>query len=152
PGPAAPRLEATCCAGGFAARPSPPPPAAAAALSAAPLPPPPWRPSRQEVPPLPACEHFRPQLFRPGVAAPARGSARRRRRDRHGDRGARAAAAMAAPPESLLRYCPPVLVSRRGDRAPAGSHPPKGAPPGTPASISATQQPQELLNAILPPR
>ncbi|RLV62673.1 hypothetical protein DV515_00019065, partial [Chloebia gouldiae] len=26
---------------------------------------------------------------------------------------------MAAPPESLLRYCPPVLVSRRGDRASA---------------------------------
>ncbi|NXY07759.1 IDLC protein, partial [Pteruthius melanotis] len=31
-----------------------------------------------------------------------------------------AAAAMAAPPESLLRYCPPVLVSRRGERASAG--------------------------------
>ncbi|NXE36166.1 IDLC protein, partial [Ptilorrhoa leucosticta] len=104
-----------------------------------------------------------------------------------------AAAAMAAPPESLLRYCPPVLVSRRGERASAGvsgdgghagryrappgvsgpgaegtavSHPLlrrrpllfpqghslKGNPPRTPASIPSTQQPQELLNAILPPR
>ncbi|NXC85874.1 IDLC protein, partial [Cercotrichas coryphoeus] len=63
-----------------------------------------------------------------------------------------AAAAMAAPPESLLRYCPPVLVSRRGDRPSPASHPLKGTPPGTPASFSATQQPQELLNAILPPR
>ncbi|XP_032936722.1 axonemal dynein light intermediate polypeptide 1 isoform X1 [Catharus ustulatus] len=55
---------------------------------------------------------------------------------------------MAAPPESLLRYCPPVLVSRRGDRASPASHPLKGTPPGA----SGTQQPQELLNAILPPR
>ncbi|NWZ71493.1 IDLC protein, partial [Acrocephalus arundinaceus] len=31
-----------------------------------------------------------------------------------------AAAAMAAPPESLLRYSQPVLVSRRGDKASAG--------------------------------
>ncbi|NXD29041.1 IDLC protein, partial [Spelaeornis formosus] len=102
-----------------------------------------------------------------------------------------AAAAMAAPPESLLRYCPPVLVSRREDGASAGvsgdggggmqgytplrrgsagrgtfpcpllrrcphlfpqSQPLKGIPPRTPASIPSTQHPQELLNAILPPR
>ncbi|XP_038016825.1 axonemal dynein light intermediate polypeptide 1 isoform X4 [Motacilla alba alba] len=54
---------------------------------------------------------------------------------------------MAAPPESLLRYCPPVLVSRRGDRASAGGPAPRSA-----SGFSATQQPQELLNAILPPR
>ncbi|XP_062364955.1 LOW QUALITY PROTEIN: axonemal dynein light intermediate polypeptide 1 [Cinclus cinclus] len=84
---------------------------------------------------------------------------------------------MAAPPDSLLRYCPPVLVSRRGDRASAGVSrrgTRRGMPrsagaegsaipcpllrlcpllfPQTPASISATQKPQELLNAILPPR
>ncbi|XP_031988405.1 axonemal dynein light intermediate polypeptide 1 [Corvus hawaiiensis] len=59
---------------------------------------------------------------------------------------------MAAPPDSLLRYCPPALVSRRGERASAGGHPLKGTPPRTPASIPSTQQPQELLNAILPPR
>lgn len=69
------------------------------------------------------CRHFRPastsarRRFRLGVVAPARGRARRRRRGRHGDG---AAAAMAAPPESLLRYSQPVLVSRRGDRASAG--------------------------------
>ncbi|NXT68660.1 IDLC protein, partial [Chaetops frenatus] len=97
-----------------------------------------------------------------------------------------AAAAMAAPPESLLRYCQPVLVSRRGDRASAGvsgerrahrAPPPVSGPEaegtavprpllrrcpllfpqgqplkGTPASIPSSQQPQELLNAILPPR
>ncbi|XP_041335074.1 axonemal dynein light intermediate polypeptide 1 [Pyrgilauda ruficollis] len=54
---------------------------------------------------------------------------------------------MAAPPESLLRYCPPVLVSRRGDRPSAGAQAPR-----SPASFSSTPQPQELLNAILPPR
>ncbi|XP_066060752.1 axonemal dynein light intermediate polypeptide 1 isoform X2 [Chamaea fasciata] len=59
---------------------------------------------------------------------------------------------MAAPPESLLRYSQPVLVSRRGDRASAGRQPQKGPPPRTPASIPSSQQPQELLNLILPPR
>uniref|UniRef100_A0A8C3XD06 Axonemal dynein light intermediate polypeptide 1 n=1 Tax=Cyanoderma ruficeps TaxID=181631 RepID=A0A8C3XD06_9PASS len=59
---------------------------------------------------------------------------------------------MAAPPESLLRYSQPVLVSRRGDRASAGSHPQKGTAPPTPASIPSSQRPQELLNLILPPR
>lgn len=55
---------------------------------------------------------------------------------------------MAAPPESLLRYCPPVLVSRRGDRASAGL----SGRGGSATSIPSSQQPQELLNAILPPR
>ncbi|XP_066191282.1 axonemal dynein light intermediate polypeptide 1 isoform X2 [Sylvia atricapilla] len=59
---------------------------------------------------------------------------------------------MAAPPESLLRYSQPMLVSRRGERASAGSHPQKGTSPLTPASIPSSQQPQELLNLILPPR
>ncbi|XP_039942332.1 axonemal dynein light intermediate polypeptide 1 [Hirundo rustica] len=59
---------------------------------------------------------------------------------------------MAAPPESLLRYSQPVLVSRRGDKASAASQPLKGSPQRTPASIPSSQQPQELLNAILPPR
>ncbi|NXF82313.1 IDLC protein, partial [Sclerurus mexicanus] len=64
---------------------------------------------------------------------------------------------MAAPPESLLRYCPPALVSRRGEKGSAGARPVKGSPrqppPRTPAAISPTpQHPQELLNAILPPR
>ncbi|NXN02930.1 IDLC protein, partial [Sylvia borin] len=94
------------------------------------------------------------------------------------------AAAMAAPPESLLRYSQPMLVSRRGERASAGvsgspghaggeraqgtavpcpllqrcaflfpqSHSQKGTRPLTPASIPSSQQPQELLNLILPPR
>ncbi|XP_057896172.1 axonemal dynein light intermediate polypeptide 1 isoform X1 [Melospiza melodia melodia] len=53
---------------------------------------------------------------------------------------------MAAPPESLLRYCPPVVVSHRDDRPSAA-----GQAPRTPAGF-ATQQPQELLNLILPPR
>ncbi|NXN80489.1 IDLC protein, partial [Bombycilla garrulus] len=77
------------------------------------------------------------------------------------------AAAMAAPPESLLRYSPPVLVSRRADRAPAtvsgdgatrgdtalrrGPTVPRFLPAPT-ALIPSTQQPQELLNLILPPR
>lgn len=124
PGPAAPRSAATDCAGGSAARPSPPPPAAAAVLSAAPPPQPPWRPSRRK------CRHFRPastsarQRFRLGVAA---------RRGRHGDR---AAAAMAAPPESLLRYCPPVLVSRRADRSSAAVSA-QGARRGAPCPTGA---------------
>ncbi|NXL82296.1 IDLC protein, partial [Leptocoma aspasia] len=75
-----------------------------------------------------------------------------------------AAAAMAAPPESLLRYCTPVLVSRRGDRASAavsatGARRGYRAPPG-PSEPRAPRcparsygaQPQELLNAILTPR
>ncbi|NWV54333.1 IDLC protein, partial [Daphoenositta chrysoptera] len=51
-----------------------------------------------------------------------------------------------------LRYCPPALVSRRGERASAAAHPLKGTPPRSPAGIPSAQQPQELLNAILPPR
>ncbi|NXV05407.1 IDLC protein, partial [Cettia cetti] len=75
-----------------------------------------------------------------------------------------AAAAMAAPPESLLRYSQPVLVSRRGDRASAGVSgdraPPRMSGPRVPLSParcygavpSCSRRPQELLNAILPPR
>ncbi|KAJ7411963.1 Axonemal dynein light intermediate polypeptide 1 [Pitangus sulphuratus] len=66
------------------------------------------------------------------------------------------APSMAAPPESLLRYCPPVLVSRRGHRASAGARSAKGTPsppPRTPGAVSPSpKHPQELLNAILPPR
>ncbi|NXG24919.1 IDLC protein, partial [Grallaria varia] len=67
------------------------------------------------------------------------------------------AAAMAAPPESLLRYCPPALVSRRREKGSAEARSAKGtpwqSPPRSPAAVSPSlQQPQELLNAILPPR
>uniref|UniRef100_A0A8C4XQ23 Axonemal dynein light intermediate polypeptide 1 n=1 Tax=Falco tinnunculus TaxID=100819 RepID=A0A8C4XQ23_FALTI len=73
---------------------------------------------------------------------------------------------MIPPPDSLLRYDPPVLVSRRTEkrcpgagpgRPPAASasrapQPPQAGPlRGTPGAAAA-QQPQELLNAILPPR
>ncbi|KAJ7417257.1 Axonemal dynein light intermediate polypeptide 1 [Willisornis vidua] len=64
---------------------------------------------------------------------------------------------MAAPPESLLRYSAPALISRRGEKGSAGARSAKGTPrqppPRTPPAISPTpQHPQELLNAILPPR
>ncbi|NXX16353.1 IDLC protein, partial [Podargus strigoides] len=96
-------------------------------------------------------------------------------------------AAMIPPPDSLLRYNPPVLVSRRTEKrfpgvsgagwagAPGGRAPPasnrallspqarplKGTPPApAPAgpvppprtAAESGKQPQELLNAILPPR
>ncbi|XP_074971026.1 axonemal dynein light intermediate polypeptide 1 [Phalacrocorax aristotelis] len=75
-----------------------------------------------------------------------------------------AAAAMIPPPDSLLRYNPPVLVSRRAEQrsprapplkgtplppAPTGPVPP---PPRAAAAAAAAKQPQEILNAILPPR
>ncbi|NXY81744.1 IDLC protein, partial [Alcedo cyanopectus] len=72
------------------------------------------------------------------------------------------AAAMIPPPDSLLRYQPPLLVSRRTDRRSAGAPPLKGTPlPPAPtgrvptpsrAAAESAKHPQELLNAILPPR
>ncbi|KAK2518553.1 Dnali1 [Columba guinea] len=69
---------------------------------------------------------------------------------------------MIPPPDSLLRYNPPVLVTRRTEKRSPGAHPLKGTPP-TPAAAGpvpppsrtaavAEKPPQELLNAILPPR
>ncbi|XP_069658946.1 axonemal dynein light intermediate polypeptide 1 [Haliaeetus albicilla] len=75
-----------------------------------------------------------------------------------------AAAAMIPPPDSLLRYNPPVLVTRRTEKRSPGARPLKGTPPPPaptgpvppPRTAAATaesaKQPQELLNAILPPR
>ncbi|XP_061870489.1 axonemal dynein light intermediate polypeptide 1 [Colius striatus] len=72
-----------------------------------------------------------------------------------------AASAMIPPPDSLLRYNPPMLVSRRTEKRSPGAPPLKGipappAPPGPvpppPRTAAAAKQPQELLNAILPPR
>uniref|UniRef100_A0A8C5UD10 Axonemal dynein light intermediate polypeptide 1 n=1 Tax=Malurus cyaneus samueli TaxID=2593467 RepID=A0A8C5UD10_9PASS len=51
----------------------------------------------------------------------------------------------AAPGFALGLHAPPAAA------APAAARPPP-APPRTPASIPPTQQPQELLNIILPPR
>ncbi|CAM9771861.1 unnamed protein product [Bubo scandiacus] len=70
---------------------------------------------------------------------------------------------MIPPPDSLLRYNPPVLVARRPEKRPPGARPPKGTPPPPAATgpvpppprsaaAASAQQPQELLNAILPPR
>lgn len=77
------------------------------------------------------------QRFRPGVAA---------RRGRHGDS---AAAAMAAPPESLLRYCPPVLVSHRGDR-PSAAVSAQGPRRGAPRSAGAERAGGRACRGALP--
>ncbi|NXW16973.1 IDLC protein, partial [Circaetus pectoralis] len=75
-----------------------------------------------------------------------------------------AAAAMIPPPDSLLRYNPPVLVTRRTEKRSPGARPLKGTPPPpaptgpvppprtAAAAAESAKQPQELLNAILPPR
>ncbi|XP_063211728.1 axonemal dynein light intermediate polypeptide 1 isoform X1 [Chroicocephalus ridibundus] len=75
-----------------------------------------------------------------------------------------AAAAMIQPPDSLLRYNPPVLVSRRTEKRSPGARPLKGTPPQPPTSsgpvappprtpaADSVKQPQEILNTILPPR
>ncbi|NXV82002.1 IDLC protein, partial [Atlantisia rogersi] len=76
-----------------------------------------------------------------------------------------AAGAMIPPPDSLLRYDPPVLVSRRTEKRSPGALPLKGTPPPpaptgpvppppsrSAAAVEAGKPPQELLNAILPPR
>ncbi|NXN25463.1 IDLC protein, partial [Nycticryphes semicollaris] len=75
-----------------------------------------------------------------------------------------AAAAMIPPPDSLLRYNPPVLVSRRTEKRSPGARPLKGTPlppaptgpvsppPRTSAAAESVKQSQEILNAILPPR
>ncbi|KAM6108447.1 LOW QUALITY PROTEIN: axonemal dynein light intermediate polypeptide 1 [Pterocles gutturalis] len=65
-------------------------------------------------------------------------------------------------PDSLVRYNPPLLVSRRTERRSPGAPPLKGTPPPavpgpvppprTPAAVAAEKQPQEILNAVLPPR
>ncbi|OXB66413.1 hypothetical protein ASZ78_011947 [Callipepla squamata] len=66
---------------------------------------------------------------------------------------------MLPPPCSLLRYDPPTLVSRRTEKrcpealplqaTPQRSPPPR---PGPPCRPPAAKEPQEILNAILPPR
>ncbi|NWX43964.1 IDLC protein, partial [Steatornis caripensis] len=71
-----------------------------------------------------------------------------------------AATAMIPPPDSLLRYSPPVLVSRRTEKRSPEALPLKATPlgpvpspgPRTAATAAPGKQPQELLNAILPPR
>ncbi|XP_040390637.1 axonemal dynein light intermediate polypeptide 1 isoform X2 [Cygnus olor] len=74
---------------------------------------------------------------------------------------------MIPPPDSLLRYEPPVLVSRRAEKRSPEARPLKGTPqpppqpgpgpqprprPAAAAAAAECRQPQELLNAILPPR
>ncbi|XP_075378401.1 axonemal dynein light intermediate polypeptide 1 [Mycteria americana] len=71
---------------------------------------------------------------------------------------------MIPPPDSLLRYNPPVLVSRRTEKRSPGARPLKATlpppaptgpvpPPSRPAAAApSAKQPQEILNAILPPR
>ncbi|XP_065553518.1 axonemal dynein light intermediate polypeptide 1 [Lathamus discolor] len=69
---------------------------------------------------------------------------------------------MIPPPDSLLRYNPPVLVSRRTEKRSPGAPPLQASPPAPPAppgpvppprpAAEAGKQTQELLNAILPPR
>ncbi|OXB77858.1 UNVERIFIED_CONTAM: hypothetical protein H355_000613 [Colinus virginianus] len=61
---------------------------------------------------------------------------------------------MLPPPCSLLRYDPPMLVSRRSEKrspeaTPQRSPPPRPAPPCRPPTA---KEPQEILNSILPPR
>ncbi|NXD81894.1 IDLC protein, partial [Halcyon senegalensis] len=71
--------------------------------------------------------------------------------------------AMIPPPDSLLRYQPPVLVSRRTERRSPGAPPLQGTPlppapagpvpsPSRTAAAESGKQTQELLNAMLPPR
>ncbi|XP_040545660.1 axonemal dynein light intermediate polypeptide 1 [Gallus gallus] len=71
---------------------------------------------------------------------------------------------MIPPPDSLLRYNPPMLVSRRTEKrspealplkgTPQPSPPPGPVPPSRPRTTAAAsaKEPQEILNAILPPR
>lgn len=70
---------------------------------------------------------------------------------------------MIPPPDSLLRYEPPMLVSRRTEKRSPEARPLKGTPqpgpvpqprprPAASAAAAEGRQPQELLNAILPPR
>ncbi|NXP50663.1 IDLC protein, partial [Heliornis fulica] len=74
------------------------------------------------------------------------------------------AAAMIPPPDSLLKYDPPFLVSRRSEKRYPTARPLKGTPKATPAPtgpvppppqtavlFEAGKPPRELLNAILPP-
>ncbi|NXG49526.1 IDLC protein, partial [Psilopogon haemacephalus] len=63
------------------------------------------------------------------------------------------------PPDSLLRYHPPVLVTRRTEKRSPKSPPLQGSPsppapngPVPPSAAESTKQTQELLNVILPPR
>ncbi|XP_065506379.1 axonemal dynein light intermediate polypeptide 1 [Caloenas nicobarica] len=112
--------------------------------------------------------HFRPARRRPEALPPEQALARRWGRHLPGrfcacaKASTRDAAAMIPPPDSLLRYNPPVLVTRRTEKRSPGAHPLKGTPP-PPAAIGpvpppprtatvAEKPPQELLNAILPPR
>ncbi|NXI47967.1 IDLC protein, partial [Galbula dea] len=64
------------------------------------------------------------------------------------------ATAMIPPPDSLLRYQTPVLVSRRTEKRSPGVPPPSASTGPVPpvAAAESGKQPQELLNAILPPR
>ncbi|NXN09382.1 IDLC protein, partial [Indicator maculatus] len=70
-----------------------------------------------------------------------------------------AATAMIPPPDSLLRYDTPVLVTRRTEKRSPKAPPLQGsqAPPAPtgpvpPIASESSKQAQELLNAILPPR
>ncbi|NXE25078.1 IDLC protein, partial [Ardeotis kori] len=63
-----------------------------------------------------------------------------------------AAAAMAAPPDSLVRFNPPVLISRRTEQCAPGARSPKGTPPPRTAAAVAASPPQEILKVVLPPR
>ncbi|NXN99040.1 IDLC protein, partial [Rhinopomastus cyanomelas] len=72
------------------------------------------------------------------------------------------AAAMILSPDTLLRYQPPLLVSRWTEKRSPGAPPLQGISPSPPAptgpvppvssSPEGSKQLQELLNAILPPR
>ncbi|NXR08571.1 IDLC protein, partial [Semnornis frantzii] len=69
------------------------------------------------------------------------------------------AAAMIPPPDSLLRYHTPVLVTRRTEKRSPKAPPLQRSPsplapirPVPPFAAESAKQAQELLNAILPPR
>ncbi|XP_064028548.1 axonemal dynein light intermediate polypeptide 1 isoform X2 [Pogoniulus pusillus] len=66
---------------------------------------------------------------------------------------------MILPPDSLLRYHTPVLVTRRTEKRSPKASPLQGSPlppaptgPVPPPAVESVKQAQELLNAILPPR
>ncbi|KAM6045592.1 axonemal dynein light intermediate polypeptide 1 [Chlamydotis macqueenii] len=59
---------------------------------------------------------------------------------------------MAAPPDSLVRFNPPVLISRRTEQCSPGARSPKVTPPPRTAAAVATAPPREILKVVLPPR
>lgn len=200
--PAAPRPAAIGChapngnrtAAGSASRPSLPPPAAAAPVAVRLRPP--WcrEPPQTEVraasgPRAVTRKYFSQSRY---ITRLRRHAAFRSAHAPYGKKTSGAvavatAAAMIPPPDSLLRYNPPMLVSRRTEKRspevsgagrsglcraqpaptalspqalplkaiPQPSPPPGPVPPSRPrtaAAAASAKEPQEILNAILPPR